>query len=340
MRSAFANLVCYRAQKMRRLSSLACAIALVAGCSRTEPEPLRIAVIPWPGYEPFFLAEHLNAFEAEGVRVRLVEQSSLKDSRRIYARGLVDGLLATPMDLAAIEADGARAATPLLAFDYSSGGDAIVARAECKSMQDLHGKRVAIEQGLGEYFLTRALESSGMKASDVQVVYLPYAAAEQALRAGEVAAVHSFVPILRQLTNDGDAHFNVLFTSREMPNEIVDILLVGPESAAARGDDLQRIERAYDRARRYMREQPEDAYRILAAREGISPHEMQEVFRDEITMIPAADRAAYLSATGHVVKATLRTHDILREYRGASGRIDGVSSKAASVSTRPGVTQH
>ncbi len=67
---------------------------------------------------------------------------------------------------------------------------------------------------------------------------------------------------------------------------------------------------------------------------------MQRSFRDDITMIPAAERAAYLSATGHVVKATLRTHDILREYRGAVGRIDGDSSKGTSVRTRPGATQH
>lgn len=340
MRSAFAIFPYLCTQPMLGLASLVCAMLLAAGCSRSAPEPLRIAVIPWPGYEPFFLAEHLNAFEAEGVQVRLVEQSSLKDSRRIYARGFVDGLLATPMDLAAIEADGARGATPLMAFDFSSGGDAIVASAECKSMQDLRGKRVAIEQGLGEYFLARALENAGMKASDVQVVYMPYASAEQSLRAGDVAAVHSFVPILRQLTKDGDAQFNVLFTSREMPNEIVDILLVPPEIAAARGDDLQRIERAYDRAVRYMREQPEEAYRILAAREGITPQEMQEVFRDEITMIPAAERAAYLSATGHVVKATLRTHDILREYRGAAGRIDGIPTKGASAKSLSGATQH
>ncbi len=40
---------------------------------------------------------------------------------------------------------------------------------------------MAIEQGLGEYFLTRALEHAGKKTSDVQVVYLPYAAAEEAL---------------------------------------------------------------------------------------------------------------------------------------------------------------
>ncbi len=44
------------AQKMRRPIQFACAIALVAGCSRTEPEPLRIAVIPWPGLRLFFLA--------------------------------------------------------------------------------------------------------------------------------------------------------------------------------------------------------------------------------------------------------------------------------------------
>jgi NitT/TauT family transport system substrate-binding protein len=283
-----------------RRAALALALVGVASCSRNEAEPLRIGINAWPGYELFFLADELNYFEAEGVDVRLVEQVSLKDTRRVYGRGLIDGMLGTPMDLVAINVKQDRAATAEFAFSYSSGGDAIVSRREFRSMRDLRGKRIAIEQGLGDYFLTRALESAGMSIADVEVVYLPYPVAEESLRTGDVEAVHTFTPILRRLTQDEKHAFQIVYSSREIPDEIIDLLIVDPEIASTRAEDMDRVERAYDRACRFLEEQPDRAFDIMADREGVTSEEMERAFREDLTLIKADDRDAYLTTTGSV----------------------------------------
>lgn len=287
----------------------------VASCRRNEAEPLRIGVNPWPGYELFFLAHELRFFQAEGVDVQLVEQLSLKDSRRVFVRGLVDGMFGTPMDLAVIQVAQARPAEAHWAFSVSTGGDAIVAREPHRTLSDLRGKRVAIEQGLGDYILARALESAGMTLADVEVVYLPNAVAEEALRSGEVEAIHTGSPTFHSLTQKGEQPFHVLFTSRELPGEIVDLLIIGPEVAEQRADDLRSVERAYDRACRFLEEEPERAFQIMAEREGVTPDEMASSFRDDLTLIPPADRAAYLAPHGGATLARERFHAMFKTSR-------------------------
>lgn len=297
-------------------------IVLAAGsCSRHERQPLRIAANPWPGFEYFFLAQELGYFDAEGVEVRLVEQTSLRDSRRAFVRGLVDGILATPTDVAALEIEGGRACVVQQVFHSSDGGDVIIARDPIKSMQDLRGKRIAIEQGLGTYFLSRALELSNMQAHEVEVVDRPYSTAAESLCNGSVDAIHAYPPSLELLAKLSDAQFHVVFTSKKMPDEILDLLVVDPKVAARRADDLNRVERAYDRALEFAAREPERAWRILADREGISPQAFANVVEHDIRRIAPADRAAYLAPKGQVAEAVRRSRDVLRAGRNSARRV-------------------
>ena len=66
-------------------------ILLLSACRETPNPPLRIAINPWPGYEFLYLAERLKLFEAEGVEVRILQFSSLNDSRRAFELGKADG---------------------------------------------------------------------------------------------------------------------------------------------------------------------------------------------------------------------------------------------------------
>ncbi len=260
------------------------------------------------------------------MEVRLVEQTSLRDSRRAFVRGLVDGLLATPMDAAAIEIEGGRQAFVSNVFSCSYGGDVIVARDPIKSMQDLRGKRIAIEQGLGTYFLGRALELSNMQADEVEVVDQPYSTAAESFCNGSVDAIHAYPPALQQLAKLTDVQFHVVFTSKKLPDEILDILLVDPSVAAQRAEDLNRVERAYDRAREFAAREPERAFRVMAARERISPEAFATVVQNDLRMIAPTDRAAYLAPTGQVAEAVRRSRDVLRASQTSTRRVSVQSS--------------
>ncbi len=297
-----------------------------ASCASNEPRPLRIAANPWPGFEYFYLAQELGFFREEGVDVRLVEQTSLRDSRRVYARGLVDGLLATPTDVAALEIEGGRRAVVRQVFDGSYGGDVIIARDPFRTMQDLRGKRIAIEQGLGNYFLARALQISNLRPEEVEVVDRPYSAAAESLCDGTVDAIHAYPPTLEQLAEMTDGQFHIVFTSKKLPDEILDLLVVDPVVAAERGRDLDRMERAYDRAVDFAGHKPDVAMRIMADREGISPEAFANFLRNDLRMIQPQDRAAYLTAEGPVALAIQRSHEILSKYREVKHAVAGAAA--------------
>jgi NitT/TauT family transport system substrate-binding protein len=294
-----------------------------ASCASNEPRPLRIAANPWPGFEYFYLAQELGFFREEGVEVRLVEQTSLRDSRRVYVRGLVDGLLATPTDVAALEIEGGRRAVVRQVFDGSYGGDVIIARDPFRTMQDLRGKRIAIEQGLGNYFLARALQISNMRPEDVEVVDRPYAAAAESLCDGTVDAIHAYPPTLEQLATMTDGQFHIVFTSKKLPDEILDLLVVDPIVATDRVEDLERLERAYDRAVLYTESEPDVAMRIMSDRESISPEAFANFLRNDMRMIRPQDRNAYLTADGPVALAIQRSHEILSKYRDVKHAVAG-----------------
>jgi NitT/TauT family transport system substrate-binding protein len=150
-----------------------------------------------------------------------------------------------------------------------------------------------------------------MTIADVVVVYLPYPVAEESLRNGDVEAVHTFTPILRRLTQDEKHAFQTVYSSREIPDEIIDLLIVDPEIATLRAEDMDRVERAYDRACRFMAEQPDRAFDIMADREGVTRDEMARAFHEDLTLIKPDDRDAYLTTTGSATLAMERFRAML-----------------------------
>ncbi|MCX5690211.1 MAG: ABC transporter substrate-binding protein, partial [Planctomycetota bacterium] len=111
------------------------------------PEPLRIGLNPWPGYEFASLAAAKGYFEVEGVDARLLELSSLGDCRRAFERGQVDGFFGTLIEVLESDARLKRNSQVVCVVDYSDGADSIIARKPISSVAELRGKRVAIESG-------------------------------------------------------------------------------------------------------------------------------------------------------------------------------------------------
>ena len=94
------------------------------------------------------------------------------------------------------------AGLPLVFFGYqamSPDGEGIVVRKQSplKTLADLRGKKVAVNKGgTGEYLLSRALQSAGMKESDVQKEYLTPTDSGSAFVGGHVDAWAVWDPFL------------------------------------------------------------------------------------------------------------------------------------------------
>ncbi len=284
----------------------------LTGCSLAPKPPLRIGIDLWPGYEIMTLAHSLGFFRAEGLEVELVEYDSLSDARRALESGKVDAIGVTTIDLVFIITNNdSKSARVWWVFDYSNGADMIIAPKGIRSVAELKGKPVGVEVGsLGVYLLGRALEISGLQFEDVKPVPTHQLAMKEKLESGRIAAAVSYPPTSVELLKGGKNH--ILFDSRQIPGEVIDILAVDTETVRTRAADLAAFDRALNRAWIYLKTNREDAIKRMAQRERMSEKEFEQFLSDGIELIPPEDQAAFLKKGGPVDLAISRSAKYLQ----------------------------
>jgi NitT/TauT family transport system substrate-binding protein len=290
------------------------------GSLRALP-PLRIAISPWPGYEFATLARELGYFEEEGVRVRLVELSSLGDCRRAFERGQVDGFFGTVVELVHAEQQSERTPRAVMVTDTTNGADVILARNGIETVQALRGLRVGVESGsLNVYVLARALELNSMAWSDVTTLHVSLIEMPAALAGGEVDAVVTYPPISTEILREGGGGH--VFCSAEIPGEVVDLLAFDDAVLDERAAQVEAFRRAFFRAQAYAREHPDHAYAVMAARQRITPEEFAAALADGIELLGPADQEAYLGDAGRMPELIAMTRRVLEQAaeHGVSGR--------------------
>ncbi|NNM00881.1 MAG: ABC transporter substrate-binding protein [Gammaproteobacteria bacterium] len=287
------------------LAALTC---LLSGCHVNAPHRVRIAINAWPGYEFLYLAQELGYLSTDDYEIRVIEMGSLASVRRAFERGHLDGMGGTLVDVAIAADGGAVEPTIIIAADVSEGADAIVARQGLSSVRDLAGKTVAVESAsLNLYILARALELAGMGFEDIDVLTLDAGSMAAALASGRADAVVTYPPVLTELLRSGNV--SVVFTSAEIPGEVVDVLAVDAALMQQHPGAVDLIKTGFFRAYDYSLGNP-DAAAVMATREGISVAEFRAALED-IEMIPASRQDAWLGAGGMLRQVLRRVSDTL-----------------------------
>ncbi len=290
------------------------------GCeAKPPPEPLRIAMNPWPGYAFFYVAEEKRFFEAEGVAVKLVELSSLGDVRRAFERGQVDGMACTLVEVLLAREQSAREPQIVLITDYSNGPDVILAAEAVPDLASLVGRRVGVEPAsLGIFVLARALERAGVDLSSVELVAMDQAQMQGEFARGRVDAVVSYPPVSTKLASDSGAR--QLFSSAEIPGEIVDVVAMDRRVAAERTADVAALARAWERALEYARTHPEDAEAIISRRAGIARQELQEILGG-LELVGLEGQREYFGESGALLDKVAFAQETLRGVRALNHRV-------------------
>lgn len=163
----------------------------------------------------------------------------------------------------------------VLVNDNSAGNDKIIVAEEIETIQDLKGKKVALEEGLvDDFLLTLALEENDMSREDIEIVNLETGAAAAAFASGQVDAVGAFPPFwLTALEREGSKE---LLSSADYPGAIPDLLVVSQSLIDERPDQVQALVNTWFDIRTFMEENPERADEIMAARADVSVEEFQQ----------------------------------------------------------------
>jgi NitT/TauT family transport system substrate-binding protein len=224
--------------------------------------PVKLALSPWPGWFFWYLVKEKGFFEKNGVNVELVWFPVYSDSLSALATGKVDANSQTLSDTLAPASKG----IPLKAVlvnDNSFGGDGIVVKPGIQSLQDLKGKKVATELGTVDHLLMlTALNKSGMQEKDVNYVNMTVNDAGPAFIAGNLDAAVLWEPFLSKSIAEGKG--KLLFSSKDTPGLIPDLLVFKEDFTKKRPDDVKKILNAWFDAVDYWKKNPEESLEIMA----------------------------------------------------------------------------
>ncbi|MBR0568099.1 ABC transporter substrate-binding protein [Azoarcus sp. L1K30] len=229
------------------------------------PEPLRFGANAWPGYASLRAAEVLGLITPAQLQVLDFPSTSMVLSA--FRNGMID-VAGLTLDEALMLAAEEQAPRIILVFDFSAGADVVLAQPGIVSVAQLKGARVGVEtEALGAYLIGRALAGAGLSAEDVDIVSIPLDGHESAFVAGQVDALVTFDPVRSSLLARGA---KLLFSSRAIPGEIVDVLVVRAPLLARRKADLRALVDAHFAGRARMLANPADVAAKLEARLSLS----------------------------------------------------------------------
>ncbi len=273
---------------------ISCCFALVS-CAKKPVETLKIAINPWPGYEYLYLAEHNGYFEQLKLPLELIQLSSLSDVQRAYIAGRVDGMASTLIEAVQATQLSDRPVKVILVPDYSNGGDVVIADKAIANVEGLKGKTVGVELGsLGIYFLHRALTKNGVELGDVTLSNIEQMDAEKSFQEGKMDAYVTYPPMSIALMKQDGVH--KIFSSAEIPFEIIDTISMDAAVLDVYPNFVIKLHRAWQMALDFAKENPDEAFRIMAEREGISAEEFSEAVLDLAVLDSAAQAEVFWAA--------------------------------------------
>jgi NitT/TauT family transport system substrate-binding protein len=200
---------------------------------------VKLGFSAWPGWFPWQVAQEKDLFQANKIGADLKWFDSYVDSIAALNDGKIDANSQTLGDTVSSIAAG-KDLVVVLTNDNSTGNDQIIINEKIKSIKDLKGKKVAVEEGTVDHFLlVLALKGVGMNIKDVQLVPLETSKAADAFVAGTVDATAVFAPFTtKALKRPGS---RVLLSSKEFPGAISDHLVFTRKFVSEHPEKVQAV---------------------------------------------------------------------------------------------------
>ncbi|HZV99260.1 MAG TPA: ABC transporter substrate-binding protein [Methylophilaceae bacterium] len=308
-----------------------CLALLLTGLALTSHAQVKIGTSDWPGWVAWYIADQKGYFKKHGADVKLVWFANYSDSLTALSSGQLDGNSQAWSDTMAPLAKGIPLKV-ILANDNSAGNDALMVSPKIKSFADLKGKKIALEEySVSHFFLVTALAKHGMTAKDVNIVNLSAGDAAAAFMSGKVEAAVVWNPWVNKIELSGKG--KPLFTSKDVPGLIADLLVVQEKSLKANRKDYVGMLQAWFDVEKFIRENPQEAAVIMSKVVGLKPDEYKGYLAGTRFFDGGANTKAFGPATDPLslqAVAPVITKFLL-ENKLMEGKVDAVKSLDGSV---------
>ena len=325
---ASSSLKALKGKVLGAMAAVAAAMALAAPLPAAAE--VKVGVSDWPGWVAWYVAEQKGFFKKHGADVKLVWFANYTDSIAALSSGQLDANSQTWSDTMGPLAKGLPLKT-ILVNDNSAGNDAVMASPKIKSIKDLKGKSVALEEfSVSHFVLAIALAKNGMKPADVKIVNLSAGDAAAAFMAGRVDAAVVWNPWIHTIEQSGKG--KPLFTSKDMPGLIPDLLVAQDKAIKAKRKELVGMIKAWFDTVKFIADKPDEAAQIMSKVVSLKPDEYK-VFLPGTKFFDAAANKAALDGKGpqSLVGVAPTISSFLLEHKLIDGKPDAAKGVDASL---------
>ncbi|WP_445627791.1 ABC transporter substrate-binding protein [Nostoc sp. DSM 114167] len=251
---------------LRSISIFLITACLLLACNTSAPTevkrpPLKVAFGSFVGELPGIIAQEKGFFKTQGVDVELIHKQYTQLVQANFNAGKYDGItssLGIFIILSATNPDIQGA----IVIDESIGADVVVAKSKIKTVADLKGKKLGANLGgFSEVFVTEMLKTANLTSDDVSLVQLEASEIPQRLKNNTIQAGHTWQPYLSEAMKLGG---NILFTSKQTPGLILDLIIFRGETIRDRPEDISAFVRGWLQASTYWKANVEEGKAIVS----------------------------------------------------------------------------
>ncbi|MEW5902725.1 MAG: ABC transporter substrate-binding protein [Pseudomonadota bacterium] len=306
---------------MMDIKKLMAAVALLAASfSASAATPVKLALTTWIGYSPFYVADGMDLYKKQGLKVTLQTFADPAMLPSAVAGKAVDGALMTYDQVIGAAAQG-QVFKVVMPIDYSNGGDAVLADMSINKITDLKGKKVAYAPlSPSDFLISYALKINGMSDKDISPINMTPEAIPSAMASKAVPAGTTYEPNVSQiLAMGGGKQFHVIYSSKEAPGLIADVLVFDEAYLKKNGKEVTALIKAYLEGLAYMKSHPKEASEIIGKAIGVSGKEVLEQLQG-VYNIPLAEMAQPFKP-GKDTKSYFVSGEVINEILIKSGQI-------------------
>lgn len=249
----------------------------LAGTQAALAAPMTIGTVTWIGYGPFYVADAKGFFKKHGLEARLQNFSDPALIPSAIASGAVSGGMLTYDQVIGADAKGLNLQV-VMPIDYSNGADAIVARSDITKITQFKGQKIGYNPlSPSDFLLTYALMKNGLGESDISSVSMSPEQVPSAMASGGIPIGVTYEPSLSQIVAmGGGKKFHVVFSSKDAPGLITDVLVYNKDYIAKHPKDVKAAIQAYLDGLAYMKSNPADADAIIGKAMGVTAKDVKD----------------------------------------------------------------
>lgn len=263
---------------LRRAGALAAGIAgSLFTAAALAASPIKIGTVIWIGYGPFYVADQLDLFKKSGVKVTMQVFNDPALIPPAVTGGSVDGGMVTYDQVISSVAKGSSMKV-VMPIDYSNGGDAIVATKDITSIAQFKGQKIAFNPlSPSDFLLSYALQTNKLSEKDVMPVNMPPEGVPAGMASGGVKIGVTYEPSVSEIVAmDGGKKFHVVFSSKDAPGLITDVLIFKSEYIKKNPAVVKALIQGYVDGLEYMKKNPAEAAKLIGKVMGVSEKEVME----------------------------------------------------------------